>query len=580
MLREKERKIEEERGRLEALKKKLVKRRNSVAVAVSIGSSGIQGGIQSGIGGNGEGRVSLIGSIGGSADSALYSTQTSFDQTLSGHGQQSHQHVETASSMMPIQSSSGMFAVPTVPASNLIKAPEREMEEVMRQEQYVKLKLAGLKGKEGEVAKEKEVLRAETQLHYKELRRFSEEEASIFSGYQVLNDRYLMLRLLGRGGFSEVFRAYDLKLYRFVACKIHQLGVNWPVEKKASYLRHAERECEIHTSLVHDRIVSLYDVFEIDENTFCTVMEYCDGGDLDSYLKQNKALPELEVKILASQLFDGLKYLASRENEKMKIIHYDLKPGNLLFDSEGNLKIADFGLSKIVLDSESDSIDLTSQGAGTYWYLPPECFDPEKPKISSKVDVWSAGVIIYQMLFGSKPFGNNISQKIILERNLINHNLKLEFPASSPISGKKVSDDAKSFLSLCLTPNVLQRPDAIQLSSHPFISFNYGSSSSSSSSSGGGGGGGGASSFPSSSSSGVVGSSIFSSSSIMQHHAASHANPTSSSFLPQRNSPHLHQVPTSPGVSAVRVASLASGTSASVATQATIGGGTFTLVKK
>ena len=92
------------------------------------------------------------------------------------------------------------------------------------------------------------------------------------------------------------------------------------------------------------------------------------------------------------------------------IIHNDFIPGNILLTGgtvSGDIKITDFGLSKI-MDSENynpdHGMDLTSQGAGTYWYLPPECFVVGKtpPKISSKVDVWSLGVIFYQCLYGKK----------------------------------------------------------------------------------------------------------------------------------------------------------------------------------
>ena len=101
-----------------------------------------------------------------------------------------------------------------------------------------------------------------------------------------------------------------------------------------------------------------------------------------------------------------MKYL----NEiKPPVIHYDLKPGNILLSNGsicGDIKITDFGLSKIMDEDNYNpehGMDLTSQGAGTYWYLPPECFVVGKtpPKISSKVDVWSVGVIFYQCLYGT-----------------------------------------------------------------------------------------------------------------------------------------------------------------------------------
>jgi len=137
-----------------------------------------------------------------------------------------------------------------------------------------------------------------------------------------------------------------------------------------------------------------------------------------------------------------------------------LFPGNILL-TEGNvcgeIKITDFGLSK-VMDEENynpdHGMDLTSQGAGTYWYLPPECFVVGKnpPKISSKVDVWSVGVIFYQCLYGKKvrlvfnqfhqilipsflqPFGHNQSQATILEENTILKATEVQFANKPTVS--------------------------------------------------------------------------------------------------------------------------------------------------
>lgn len=106
----------------------------------------------------------------------------------------------------------------------------------------------------------------------------------------------------------------------------------------------------------------LYDVFEIDPNSFCTVLEYCDGTDLDFYLKTHKTLPEKEARAIMIQIFTGLKYL---NEQKRSIIHYDLKPANILFH-KGEVKITDFGLSK-VMEEDQSHLELTSQGAGTYW---------------------------------------------------------------------------------------------------------------------------------------------------------------------------------------------------------------------
>ena len=111
-------------------------------------------------------------------------------------------------------------------------------------------------------------------------------------------------------------------------------------------------------------------------------------------------------------------------------------------------------------------MDLTSQGAGTYWYLPPEVFvqGPNPPKISSKVDVWSLGCIFFQCLYGRKPYGHNQSQASILENQTILKAKEIEFPAK-PI----VSDVAKTFIRRCLTYNVRDRPDVNQLADDEYL---------------------------------------------------------------------------------------------------------------
>ncbi|XP_042203862.1 serine/threonine-protein kinase tousled-like 2 isoform X4 [Homarus americanus] len=379
------------------------------------------------------------------------------------------------------------------------------IQEYYESEEILKLRQTALKKEDTDLQQEMEKLERERNLHIRELKRIHNEDqsrilqsqssprnphdmrwfggftqaarclhlskpVSEFNNHPVLNDRYLLLMLLGKGGFSEVHKAFDLKEQRYVACKVHQLNKDWKDDKKANYIKHAIREYNIQKKLNHPRIVKLYDVFEIDANSFCTVLEYCDGHDLDFYLKQHKTIPEREARSVIMQVVSALKYL----NEiKPPIIHYDLKPGNILL-TDGNIlgevKITDFGLSK-VMDEDSYhpdyGMDLTSQGAGTYWYLPPECFIVGKtpPKISSKVDVWSVGVIFYQCLYGKKPFGHNQSQATILEENTILKATDVQFPPK-PV----VSNEAKQFIRCCLAYRKEDRNDVLTLSSNPYLS--------------------------------------------------------------------------------------------------------------
>nr|CAD7590820.1 unnamed protein product [Timema genevievae] len=347
--------------------------------------------------------------------------------------------------------------------------PGFSWQEYYEADEILKLRQSALKKEDADLQLEMEKLERERNLHIRELKRIHNEDQSRFNNHPVLNERYLLLMLLGKGGFSEVHKAFDLKEQRYVACKVHQLNKDWKEDKKANYIKHALREYNIHKGLDHPRVVKLYDVFEIDANSFCTVLEYCDGHDLDFYLKQHKTIPEREARSIVMQVVSALKYL----NEiKPPVIHYDLKPGNILL-TEGNvcgeIKITDFGLSK-VMDEENynpdHGMDLTSQGAGTYWYLPPECFVVGKnpPKISSKVDVWSVGVIFYQCLYGKKPFGHNQSQATILEENTILKATEVQF-ANKPT----VSNEAKSFIRSCLAYRKEDRIDVFSLARHEYL---------------------------------------------------------------------------------------------------------------
>lgn len=338
-------------------------------------------------------------------------------------------------------------------------------EDLVIQDEIYKSRLASIKREEEAILRERERYELEKGRLIREMKRIRDEDGSRFNNFQILNHRYALLNLLGKGGFSEVYKAYDLVEHRYVACKLHGLNAQWSEDKKQSYIRHAIREYNIHKTLVHHHIVRLWDTFEIDQNTFCTVLEYCSGKDLDAVLKATPVLPEREARIIIVQIFQGLIYLNKRAQ---KIIHYDLKPGNVLFDEFGVAKVTDFGLSKIVEDDVgSQGMELTSQGAGTYWYLPPECFELSKtPLISSKVDVWSAGILFYQMLFGRRPFGHDQTQERILREDTIIKARKVEFP-----SRPAVSNEAKDLIRRCLTYNQAERPDVLTLAQDPYLTY-------------------------------------------------------------------------------------------------------------
>ena len=330
---------------------------------------------------------------------------------------------------------------PSIPNSEYEDSKLRIQSQILylsKEEYHLKTKIEFLE-------KEKEnYLSLSKKIHEEENSRFGKLiSQDLNSRWPILGDRYQLLSLLGKGGFSEVYRAFDLHNLKEVAIKVHQLNPNWNELQKSNYIKHALRESEVHKDLSHPNIVEHLDSVEIDSNSFCTVLELCLGTDLSTLIKRHRYLSERESRSIIRQVLDALLFL--NDNNK-KIIHYDLKPQNILF-SEGVVKITDFGLCKIMTEEET-KLELTSQGVGTYWYLPPECFARDPPGISSKVDVWSVGVILYEMLFGVKPFGNSMSQERIWKEGIILKATQLEFP-----NKPTVSPEIKDFIKGCLEHN-------------------------------------------------------------------------------------------------------------------------------
>lgn len=402
---------------------------------------------------------------------------------VSGNNSNNNQIVTTStSSSVAAAIAANSAANSAIPSSNNAKSNDdtdvfvkpysqsMTIQDWYEQDEILRLRQASLKKEEIDLQSELEKLERERNLHIRELKRIHNEDHSRFKDHPTLNERYLLLTLIGKGGFSEVHKAFDLKEQRYVACKVHQLNKDWKDEKKANYIKHALREYDIHKTLDHPRIVKLFDVFEIDTNSFCTVLEYCEGNDLDFFLKQHKTIPEKESRSIIMQTVSALRYL--NVNIRPPVIHYDLKPGNILLgtgEHSGEIKITDFGLSKQMDEDNYDpdhGMDLTSQGAGTYWYLPPEVFvqGPNPPKISSKVDVWSVGCIMFQCIYGRKPYGHNLSQAAILENQIILNAKEVTFPAK-PL----ITIEAKTFIKRCLTYNAKDRPDVIVLSEDEYL---------------------------------------------------------------------------------------------------------------
>jgi len=329
-----------------------------------------------------------------------------------------------------------------------------EMREVCNHRaEYIRREEAALKDRENR-------LMADRTLYQKQMLLANTEDRSRFKHYPTLKDRFQLLNAIGKGGFSEIYKAFDLEQMCMCAIKINEIEAKISDSQARNLVRWALRECEIQKGLQHPRIVQLRECFAIDSNAFIMVLELCEGETLDMRLKMHGPMPEKEAKSIIVQILNGLRYL---NTSGRKIIHYDIKPSNVFFNA-GQVKIGDFGLSKMADQSPEGIIDLSTRGAGTSWYLPPECHESASPTINSKVDVWSTGVVFFELLFNRRPFGEGQSQDAFRRQTAVEGTFDLVFPATP-----KVSAEAIKFLRRLLTRDRESRPDVLEAIRDPYI---------------------------------------------------------------------------------------------------------------
>jgi predicted Ser/Thr protein kinase len=203
-----------------------------------------------------------------------------------------------------------------------------------------------------------------------------------------------ILEHLGRGGMGVVYKARQRHLNRLVAVKILPPSVG----DDPAFAERFTREAQALAQLNHPNIVQVYDFGRTDE-FFYFVMEYVDGVNLRALIRDGKLSPEQALRIVP-QICDALQF-AHDEG----IVHRDIKPENILVDKKGRVKIADFGLAKL-LGRAADDLSLTGTGQlmGTLGYMAPEQLQ-EAHTVDHRADIYSLGVVFYEMLTGKLPIG-------------------------------------------------------------------------------------------------------------------------------------------------------------------------------
>ncbi|MCQ2819403.1 MAG: protein kinase [archaeon] len=258
--------------------------------------------------------------------------------------------------------------------------------------------------------------------------------------------RYVKGKFLGKGGFAKCYELKNVDNKKVFAGKI----ISKANLERPSAKNKLKSEIKIHQAMNHHNIVKFDHYFEDDDNVYM-LLELCKSKTLNELIKKRKILTEIEVRYYLNQILAAVKYM-----HKNKVIHRDLKLGNLFLSANLEIKIGDFGLAtRVEYDGERKHTV-----CGTPNYIAPEILENKSEGHSYEVDYWAIGVIVYTLIIGRPPFETD-DVKETYKR--INEN-SYEFP-----SHVYISENAKDFIKKTLVSDPNQRLNPDKMYSHPFM---------------------------------------------------------------------------------------------------------------
>ena len=255
-------------------------------------------------------------------------------------------------------------------------------------------------------------------------------------------------RLIGQGAFGKVNLGLNILTGRIVAIKSFNKQIVNQNKEKILY------ETDLMRRLNHPNITKILEQFET-EKYILIILEYINGGNLFTFVKKRRKLPEKTAKFLFKQIIQGIKYIHSNN-----IVHRDIKLENILIDLNNNIKICDFGIGKIINKNNSILYDQ----CGTPMYMAPEILLSSKNKGYEPfpIDIWSAGIALYIMLSGILPFSvnNETENNFDLQYSIINNEPKII---------ENISTEAQNLLNRLLDKNPKNRIKINEILNHPWL---------------------------------------------------------------------------------------------------------------